>query len=99
MCATLMDHGPLLDQLLKVGQVGALNYAPSSMVYMDTPTCTYSEIRHIQPVVLSIFSLLLEKVPYQVKKKFFGACCQHYSAKSTFGESLEAHSMMHHVTP
>lgn len=36
-----MDHGP--DQLLKVGEVivGALNYAPSSMVYMDTPMHLY----------------------------------------------------------
>ena len=41
LCAALMDHGP--DQLLKVGEVivGALNYAPSSMVYMDTPMHLY----------------------------------------------------------
>lgn len=96
------------DKLLKVGQVivGTLNYAPSSMVYMGTLTCI---IRHIQPVVLSISNLLSQVPKYTIvlesgesilpsKKEVF-QCIVSTSTKSTLGESLAAHSMMHHVAP
>ena len=99
------------DKPLKVGQVivGALNYAPSSMVYMGTLTCMYSGIRHIQPVVLSISNLPSQVPKYTIilesgesilpsKKEVF-QCIVSTSTKSTFGESLAAHSMMHHVAP
>lgn len=69
----------------------------------------YSGIRHIQPVVLSISNLLSQVPKYTIilesgesilpsKKEVF-QCIVSTSTKSTLGESLAAHSMMHHVAP